>query len=33
MKAIPSGIAHYVVGSVYLIAHLVTYERRSRTMR
>ncbi len=28
MKSIPGGIAHYVVGSVYLMAHLLTYERR-----
>jgi hypothetical protein len=30
MKEIPGGIAHYVVGSVYLMAHLVTFERRTR---
>jgi len=30
MRRIPGGIAHYVVGSVYLMAHLLTYERKLR---
>ncbi|HJL19087.1 MAG TPA: hypothetical protein RMH99_25715 [Sandaracinaceae bacterium LLY-WYZ-13_1] len=32
ITSIPGGIAHYVVGSVYLMAHLVTHERRSREL-
>ena len=28
MIHIPEDVAHYVVGSVYLMAHLVTYQRR-----
>lgn len=31
MRGIPGGIAHYLMGSVYVIAQLVTYERRMRT--
>jgi hypothetical protein len=27
---VPGGIAHYVVGSVYVMGHLVTYEWRTR---
>jgi hypothetical protein len=30
MMQVPRGIAHYVVGSVYVMAHLVTYEHRTR---
>lgn len=29
---VPGGIAHYVVGSAYVMAHLVTYERRARRL-
>jgi hypothetical protein len=28
MIGIPEGIAHYVVGSVYLFAHLATHQKR-----
>ena len=30
IMSIPGGIGHYVVGSAYLVAHLVTHERRAR---
>jgi hypothetical protein len=32
MISIPGGIAHYVVGSVYLMTHLVTCERRCASL-
>jgi hypothetical protein len=28
MIRIPGGLAHYVVGTVYVLTQLVTYERR-----
>ncbi len=30
IMTVGGGITHYVVGSAYLIAHLVTFERRAR---
>lgn len=29
---VPEGVAHYVVGSAYLVVHLFTHERRARAL-
>lgn len=29
---VPGGIAHYVVGSAYLVVHLITHEHRARAV-
>jgi hypothetical protein len=29
---VPGGIAHYVVGSAYLVVHLFTHEHRARAV-
>ena len=33
IMTVGGGITHYVVGSAYLIAHLVTFERRARGVK
>lgn len=27
---VPGGIAHYVVGTAYLVVHMITHEHRAR---
>jgi len=29
---VPGGIAHYVVGSAYLVVHMLTHEHRARAL-
>jgi len=30
--SVPGGVAHYVLGSAYLMVHLFTHERRARAV-
>jgi hypothetical protein len=33
LRSLPSRATHYVAGSAYLVAHLLTHEQRARRLR